>query len=135
MRRPPLLDRRVCLGILPLVIARLQGVEVVEGDALEWVRLPDGPKTLHYCDPPYLWATRTGFRPYRYEMSDEDHRRLLEVIDAMAGKVVLSGYPSPVYDQSLEGWSRETTVARCHSYSRGHRPTRIEVLWMSYGRG
>jgi DNA adenine methylase len=126
-------SRRV--GSLAPIGARLQGVEIIEGDALEWLPLLDGPDTLAYCDPPYVWSTRTDCRPYsRHEMDDDDHRRLLKVIDAMAGKVVLSGYPSPLYDRALEGWWRETTVARCHAYTRGHRPTRTEVLWMSYAR-
>ena len=35
------------------------------------------------------------FRPYsRREMDDADYRRLPSVVEAMSGKVVLSGYPS-----------------------------------------
>jgi DNA adenine methylase len=123
------------IASLAPINSRLLGVQIIEGDALEWLQLLDGPGTLAYCDPPYVWASRTDFRPYsRHEMDDEEHRRLLEVVEAMTGQVVLSGYPSPLYDRALEGWRRATTVARCHAYTRGHRPTRTEVLWMSHGR-
>ena len=35
-----------CLGRLPAIGARLQGVRFIEGDALEWLPLLDGPDTL-----------------------------------------------------------------------------------------
>jgi DNA adenine methylase len=120
-----------CLGRLPLVAARLQGVEIVEGDAVEWPRLLDGPRTLHYCDPPYLRATRSGPRLYRHELDDDGHRDLLGVLDALTGRVVLSGYPSRRYDGSLEGWGRVENERTLDSWHRGRRNRRTEVLWMS----
>ena len=125
-------SRRV--GLLPAIGARLQGVRVIAGDALEWLPLLDGPDTLAYCDPPYPWSTRSGSRPYRHEMDDAQHRGLLRVLDAMTGKVVLSGYPNPLYDDLLGGWSRASTPGRGHTYARARRPDRHEVLWMSRGR-
>jgi hypothetical protein len=65
-------------------------------------------------------------------MDDTAHGRLLGILDAMTGKVAVSGYSSPLYDRFLEGWSRRAKPTRGHSYIRGADPTRGEVLWMSY---
>lgn len=117
---------------LPLVGARLAGVQVIEGDALEWIPLLDGPETLTYCDPPYVWSSRTEHRAYRHEMTDDDHARLLEILDRSAGKVAISGYPNALYDDRLGGWRRVSVPVRCHAYSRAQKARRTEVLWMSY---
>ncbi len=123
-----------CLGQLPRISARLHGVEIIEGDSMGWIPLLDGPDTLFYCDPPYLWSTRSDYRFYHHEMDDGAHRDLLSVLDAVCGKVVISGYPDPLYDRSLEGWARVSIETRCHVYSGSHRPKRTEVLWMSHAR-
>jgi DNA adenine methylase len=123
-----------CLGLLPRVSDRLRGVQIIEGDALEWLPLLDGPGTLAYCDPPYPWESRTAFRPYRHEMGDADHRELLRILDAMAGMVALSGYPCSLYDGPLAGWQRDEIDVPLFSQSRGVRLRRTEVLWTNYGR-
>ena len=41
---------------------------------------------------------------YEHEMSAEDHVRLLRLVKRCAGKVLLSGYPSDLYDNELAGW-------------------------------
>lgn len=119
-----------CLGRLPLVSARLQDVQIVDGDAMEWLRLLDGPDMLAYCDSPYLWSTRSRGRPYRHEMDDGAHRDLLGVLDALSGRVVLSGYPSRLYDDALAGWARVEKERAMDCWLRGPRPRRTEVLWI-----
>ena len=47
---------RRCLGLLPRVGERLRGVEVIHGDAFEWLPLLDGPDVLFYLDPPYFYC-------------------------------------------------------------------------------
>jgi DNA adenine methylase len=124
---------RRCLGLLPRVGDRLRGVQIIEGDALEWLPLLDGPDVLSYCDPPYPWEARTGFRPYRHEMGDDEHRELLRVLDGMAGHVALSGYPCRLYDATLAGWHRDEIEVPLFAQSKGVRLRRTEVLWMNYG--
>jgi len=82
-----------------------------------------------YCDPPYLWATRGGRKYYEHEMPDEDHRRLLHVLLKIPAMVMISGYPSEMYDQELAGWNREQFI----NYTRAHS-ARQEVLWFNYPR-
>jgi DNA adenine methylase len=47
-----------------------------------------------YADPPYLHSTRTHRTAYAFEMTEAEHRELLEVLRSCRGRVVLSGYAS-----------------------------------------
>ena len=115
---------------LPSYCRRLQGVLIECWDAADVLRDYDGRDTLHYVDPPYPQSTR-GFRlrnhAYRYEMDDDGHRALADVLKSLKGYVVLSGYACPLYDEELfPEWFR---VER-RALADGGRE-RIEVLWLN----
>jgi DNA adenine methylase len=93
---------------LPAVHARLRRVVVENLPAVRLIAREDRPATLFYCDPPYLHETRAEPDAYRLEMGEADHRELLDVLKGCEGKVILSGYPSGLYDEALSGWSRHT---------------------------
>ncbi len=82
---------------------------------------------LVYADPPYLLSTRSKKKIYRFEMTDRDHRRLLEQLAALDCRVMLSGYPSRLYKTTLKGW---------HFFSRKvitrGRTLRTEGLWCNF---
>ena len=61
-------------------------------------------RELIYCDPPYLHATRTSKRRYRYDYEEADHIALLTLLKTLPCSVILSGYPSALYDEALSGW-------------------------------
>jgi DNA adenine methylase len=61
-------------------------------------------RELVYCDPPYLHSTRTSDRRYRFEYEERDHIELLGLLKSLPCRVILSGYPSSLYDQELTGW-------------------------------
>ncbi|WP_440866204.1 DNA adenine methylase [Symbiopectobacterium purcellii] len=88
-------------------------------------------RVLVYCDPPYMPETRTSRARYRYEYTVADHGRLLACLMGLPENVsvILSGYPSPFYDETLTGWrSMEFQVM-----TRGG--PRTEQLWMNYPDG
>lgn len=107
---------------------RLRGVYLECGDACDVIRRWDGADTLLYVDPPYVVGTRTtGPVGYAHEMTDDDHRRLAEVLRKAQGMVILSGYPSPLYDQDLyAGWHR---VERATVTDKARPVT--ECLWFN----
>ncbi len=110
------------------VVQRLRGVVVENRDALELMRHHDAPTTLHYVDPPYVAESRKwkgGKEAYRYEMDDEDHRRLAECLNGLRGMVVLSGYPSALYDELFADWHRVERAAHADGAAQ-----RTEVLWL-----
>ena len=59
---------------------------------------------LIYSDPPYLKRTRTSRRRYRFDYEEGDHIALLELLEGVACQVMVSGYPSALYDERLAGW-------------------------------
>jgi DNA adenine methylase len=62
-------------------------------------------------------------------MTDEQHLELLAVLRSLQGMVVLSGYPSELYERDLVGWQVHTTGARI-SAGRG-TAVKTEVLWLN----
>ena len=113
---------------LRLVVERLSGVVIESRDAGNVIRQHDGVDTLHYIDPPYVHDTRIQPQThgYAHEMDDEAHSELLETLQSVKGMVVLSGYPHPLYDESLTDWDRVEKDA----LADGARP-RKEVLWIN----
>lgn len=124
--KTPVLDWRNYPAALPAIIERLRGVVIEQKDAVEVVRQHDGPNTVHYVDPPYVTATRGRVGIYRHEMTDDQHRALAQVLRALEGVVVLSGYSSPLYDELYGDWRRVEKRA----LADGARE-RTEVLWFS----
>ncbi len=59
---------------------------------------------LIYSDPPYLLKTRTSRRKYRFDYEEQDHIELLNLLKTLPCNVMLSGYPSALYDELLDGW-------------------------------
>jgi DNA adenine methylase len=120
---------------LKAIVERLRGVVIERRDALDVMRTHDSSETLHYVDPPYLPETRSDksrrgkikYHAYSHEMTAEDHHRLLEFLQDLTGMVVLSGYPSPIYDDALmPRWYRVERKA----LADGAR-ARTEVLWIN----
>jgi len=79
-----------------------------------------------YCDPPYLYYTRTSNRRYRFDYTQQDHIELLELLKKIPCSVMLSGYPSVLYDELLTDWgSLELQVMN-------HGGVRTEKLWFNF---
>lgn len=124
--------RNLPRGLLQIV-ERLRGVVIENRDAKAVMENHDGPNTLHYVDPPYVHATRgrgnihdVNYRGYAHELSNDDHVQLLAFLKTLAGVVVLSGYPTELYDDALDGWIRIERQAM----AEGAR-ARTEVLWIN----
>lgn len=119
---------------IPAFTERLQGVVIENRCAMEVIRRMDSPKTLIYCDPPYVHSSRSsivgrssGTHGYRAEMTDDDHRSLAEVLHQVQGMVVLSGYASALYDNDLySDWDRHQRNYWAYSAKQ-----RTEVVWLN----
>lgn len=123
----PALDWRNYPAHVAAFVDRMRGVVIENRDAWAVIQRHDGPDTLHYLDPPYLPETRSmNSSVYAAEMTEDEHRALLAAVHDLSGMVVISGYPSALYDSALDGWTR---VAR-HALADGARD-RVEVLWLN----
>lgn len=84
---------------------------------------------LLYCDPPYLGDTRpASMGGYTHEMpSESDHRQLADALRAANATVVLSGYPSDLYDDLYGDWYGRLMPSA--TGQGGTWQTRTEALW------
>ncbi|MDQ7818741.1 MAG: DNA adenine methylase [Melioribacteraceae bacterium] len=114
---------------LVTIIERLRRVQIANYDFRLIFKKFDGPDTLFYCDPPYMHETRCNNNEYEFDMSDTDHKELLEICKAAKGRVAISGYDNPIYNKHLKGFyklianKKPTTIV--HSL-------RQEILWTNY---
>src|SRR5690348_13519029 len=94
------------IDMLPQIIDRLRRVQIICQPAAEAIERFDHKEGLIYCDPPYVHGTRSkgGTDVYAVEMSDADHRGLGKTLNRCKAKVVLSGYPSPLYNELYGDW-------------------------------
>lgn len=109
---------------------RLQRISLECRPALEVIaKYGAKPDVLLYVDPPYLGSTRSNDRSYRHElMTDDEHRELAAALHRCRTAVVLSGYPSDLYDHELfPDWNRHTLPS--HTGQGGQWADRTEVLW------
>ena len=83
-------------------------------------------RELVYCDPPYLHHTRSSNRRYRFDYDERDHVELLEILKGLPCSVMLSGYPSDVYDELLADWG----TLELQVMNQGG--VRTEKLWFNF---
>jgi DNA adenine methylase len=123
---------------LPEITERLRGVAIENMDALEFLPRYDADTAVHYVDPPYLYSTRKANTRSAYPVEfakregDADvlaHIKLAEVLRGLEGYVLLSGYPSDLYEALYEahGWQRVDREARVN----GGKRMATESLWLS----
>ncbi len=126
-------ERNIGIEIDPKVIERWKednslDIELIHGDAISYLQSYEFTgNELIYCDPPYVRETRKKrVKIYKYEYTVEQHTELLEVIKTLPCKVMISGYESTLYKESLKGWHSHVFQAGCH-HGMG-----TERLWMNY---
>lgn len=117
---------------LPAVHARLKRVVILNRAALDVIRQQDGPDTLFYLDPPYLSDTRTSPDVYAHEMTEVQHVEMLNFLNRIKGKAVLSGYRSAMYDDLLSGWHRADFDLPNNSAGGSAKRRMTESVWTNF---
>lgn len=113
---------------------RLIRVGIRTMDAVDFIQMYDHPRALFYVDPPYVHSQRSAKNAYEFEMTDDQHRSLLDCLVSIKGMFVLSGYHSELYDQ----WARDNHIViaekKIDNKASGKKTKEIktEVLWMNY---
>jgi len=121
---------------LPAVVERLRCVHLEHRPAIDLIKRHDNPETLLYVDPPYLFSTRSGdshasHDNYRHEMDDEAHMELLALLKKSKSMIVLSGYPSTLYDSTLARWRRQEKSTYTDGAGMKKKKPVTEVIWMN----
>lgn len=109
------------------VAERLKQVQIECDDAYKVIERYDSKETLFYLDYPYVHSTRYDVsKGYSHELTDADHRRFAGLVHRVKGFVVVSGYPSALYDDIYAGWM---CVQKETNDINGKKQT--ECLWLS----
>jgi DNA adenine methylase len=116
---------------LPEIAERLLRVQIENRPAVDVIRLYDSPRTLFYCDPPYVHDTRGDDAAYGHEMTDRDHRELARVLNRVKGMVAVSNYQCELMDELYPSprWRKHVSPERTIHSTKGKR---VEVLWTNY---
>ncbi|WP_337186671.1 DNA adenine methylase [Phenylobacterium sp.] len=107
-------------------------IEVLQADALAYLATLDVGqlgRVLIYLDPPYPHSTRTSRLRYRHELADEGHRQLARILTYLSWhgcSIIISSYPSALYDELYPGWSTREFQAM----TRGG--VRTEKVWFNF---
>jgi len=130
MKRKPPAMRNIAIDLDPDPLSQFKchyPVEKVHGCAHRFLRgFEFHGRELVYCDPPYLHHTRSSGRRYRFEYEQQDHVRLLQLLKTLPCAVILSGYPSALYDDMLGQWR---TIELQVMNQAG---VRTEKLWFNF---
>jgi DNA adenine methylase len=116
---------------LPEIAERLLRVQIENRPALDVIRLYDSPQTLFYCDPPYVHLTRGDNKAYGYEMTDDEHRELAQVLNFARGLVAISNYQCKLMDELYPSpkWIKHIASEKTIHSTKGKR---VEALWTNY---
>jgi DNA adenine methylase len=118
---------------------RYLNVNFINGNALTWMEFYLWRLRRHfiYLDPPYLHATRKTKNDYRFEFTEADHLRMLQIVTDINHRqhlFLISGYDHPMYEQMLvsRGWHKYTKLVANNSSQKKKKPIKIECLWSNY---
>jgi DNA adenine methylase len=117
---------------LSQVVERMRNFRVEHRDARKLLEVfLNRPATLVYLDPPYFVK-----RAHRYVIDANDrafHEELLRLCCKARCMILLSGYDTPLYNETLtrkKGWKR--VVIETHTRdTQGKNYSRSEVLWLN----
>ena len=130
MKRKPAARDNIGIDLDARALERFQcdyPVEKIHGCAHRFLaEYPFTGRELVYSDPPYLLQTRTSGRRYRFDYQERDHVELLKQLGRLPCPVILSGYPSALYDEQLADWrTLEVQVMN-------QAGVRTEKLWLNF---
>jgi len=119
---------------LPEIIERLRRVQILAQPAIDAIRRFDHAEALIYCDPPYLHETRAANSRdvYQIEMTEEEHRELGELLNKCVSRVIVSGYPSALYEDMFGCWRRMEFDIANHAAGGRCKARKRETLWLNW---
>lgn len=110
---------------------RFRRVQIENREAVDVIQTyGDSDDALIYCDPPYPHGPRSEgtTTAYRYEMTDEEHTELAEVLHDSEAKVAISSYRCDLTQELYGDWNRIDVRKTSHT----SKEYREESLWLNY---
>lgn len=106
---------------------RLRTVQISCHDAIDVIQERDSPDTFFYLDPPYMNAEQKHYKGY----TEEDFKRLLDVLARIEGKFILSNFDSQILKDYCRrnGWQKKAIECKSMIPALIHKPRRkCEIL-------
>lgn len=119
---------------LPLIVERMRTVQLLCRPAIDVIETWDSINTLFYCDPPYVHSTRhsSSRAIYGKEMSEKEHAELAATLNRCKGKIIVSGYPSQLYEKLFNKWRRIAIDIPNHASGSASKEIKSEVIWLNW---
>ncbi|NUM73656.1 DNA adenine methylase [candidate division KSB1 bacterium] len=116
---------------LAYIAERLLRVQIENRPAIDVIRLYDSKDTLFYCDPPYVHDTRGDTKSYGYEMTNEEHCQLANILNSVKGRVAISNYQCDLMEELYPAprWKKHLSPLKTIHSTKDKRQ---EVLWLNY---
>jgi DNA adenine methylase len=107
---------------------RIKNVQFLIMDALTLLKIMSGKGFFIYVDPPYFSTDRARKKAYSHEQDQGFHEQLVQELLRFDGKVMLSGYQTPVYTPlETAGWRRID-----HNMTTNSGGNKTESIWLNY---
>lgn len=119
------------LDSLSHIADRLLRVQIENRPAEDVIQLYDDKDTFFYCDPPYIHHTRGDSNAYAFEMTNEEHHHLANILNSAKGMVALSNYDCDLLNH-LYPTSRWHKITGANRTIHSTKDKRVEVLWTNY---
>lgn len=109
---------------------RIEVTQIECRDALDVIRLYDTPTSFFYIDPPYPGTNQGHYKGYSYN----DFKMLLDALEKIEGKFLLSSYPNDMLDEyvSNNGWIQKTFKKSLCASKKLIKPYKTETLTANY---
>jgi len=112
---------------------RLENTTIENNDASKVIQSRDAVDAFHYVDPPYINSSQGHYGGY----TEIDYRNLLNTLESVKGKFLLSSYPSKILDEYTQrnGWFTKTfdkPLSARKSVKNIPRARKVEVLTANY---
>lgn len=111
---------------LPQIHNRLSSVIIEHRDIMDLIDKYDKNNVFMYLDPPYVISERRSSQRYECDMTDEQHKELIERLLNCKCKWLLSGYDNPIYQALTDKFIKIKFKAP------NSKTSAIEVLWKNY---
>ena len=119
---------------LPEFHERISHMLILHRDGISLIdKYGQDGRVFMYCDPPYVWSTRTDTR-YKVDMDNDLQQKFVDTCINAKCKLLISGYDNEIYKQLEDaGFQKvgfEASVYGGNNISR----TKTEYLWKNYGQ-
>ncbi|HEA19975.1 hypothetical protein LCGC14_1042770 [marine sediment metagenome] len=103
--------------------------QIVNCDYSECIERFDFKDAFFYCDPPYSKRSRASFNDYKFEFTDEDHKRLAFQLHNIEGKAMVSGYDCSLMNELYSDFTKIKFPVKKNNIRSSDVQ---EVVWINY---